>query len=74
MSPVGFEPIISACERPQTHGLDRGATVKEKKYTILLIRIPVFCEQAPVYICRQVSKFRKEPQPVSSGQVREQTG
>jgi hypothetical protein len=27
MSPVGFEPNISAGERPQTYALDRAATV-----------------------------------------------
>jgi len=26
MAPVGFEPTISADERPQTHALDRVAT------------------------------------------------
>ena len=26
MPPVGFEPTISACERPQTYALDRVAT------------------------------------------------
>ena len=26
MSPVGFEPTISAGERPQTYALDRAAT------------------------------------------------
>jgi hypothetical protein len=26
MSPVGFEPTISAAERPQTYTLDRAAT------------------------------------------------
>ena len=26
MSPVGFEPAISAGERPQTYALDRAAT------------------------------------------------
>ena len=26
MSPVGFEPTISAVERPQTYALDRAAT------------------------------------------------
>jgi len=25
MPPVGFEPTISACERPQTYALDRAA-------------------------------------------------
>jgi hypothetical protein len=27
MTPVGFEPTISANERPQTHALDRADTV-----------------------------------------------
>jgi len=27
MPPVGFKPTISAGERPQTHALDRAATV-----------------------------------------------
>ena len=26
MTPVGFEPIISAGEQPQTHALDRAGT------------------------------------------------
>ena len=26
MTPGGFEPTISACERPQTHALDRTST------------------------------------------------
>jgi hypothetical protein len=26
MLPVGFEPAVSAVERPQTYGLDRAAT------------------------------------------------
>ena len=26
MTPVGFEPTIPACERPQTYTLDRAAT------------------------------------------------
>ena len=26
MPPVGFDPTISACERPQTYALDRAAT------------------------------------------------
>jgi hypothetical protein len=38
MPPAGFEPAISASERPQTHALDRHATgilpfVSEYKYT-----------------------------------------
>ena len=31
MTPMGFEPTISAGERPQTHALDRGATGTGKK-------------------------------------------
>ena len=26
MFPVGFEPTVSTCERPQTYALDRAAT------------------------------------------------
>ena len=33
MPPVGFEPTISADERPQTHALDRGTTATgDSKY------------------------------------------
>jgi hypothetical protein len=28
MPPVGFEPAIPVSEQPQTHALDRAATVK----------------------------------------------
>jgi len=36
MTPVGFEPTISAGERPQTHALDRGATGTDPSpFTIL---------------------------------------
>jgi hypothetical protein len=34
MSPVGFEPTISAGERPQTYVLDRAATGAGKLYTL----------------------------------------
>ena len=34
MFPVGFEPTISAGERPQTHALDRAATGTGKTYFI----------------------------------------
>ena len=33
MLPVGFEPTISAGERPQTYALDRAATGTGKWYT-----------------------------------------
>ena len=45
MSPVGFEPTISAGERPQTYALDRAATGTGKyyftdtKYDILVSRL-----------------------------------
>ena len=44
MPPVGFEPTISAGERPQTHALDRAATgtgnlwfIDHKKQGIMII-------------------------------------
>jgi hypothetical protein len=42
MSPVGFKPIISAGERPQTYALDLAATgtgndLKKKKKNIKLL-------------------------------------
>ena len=36
MLPAGFEPIIPASERPQTHALDRAATGIGLKYTRLI--------------------------------------
>ena len=36
MPPVGFEPTISAGERPQTYALDRAATGTGIKITIIL--------------------------------------
>ena len=32
MPPVGFEPTIPACERPQTYALDRAATGTDESY------------------------------------------
>ena len=37
MPPVGFEPTISAGERPQTYALDRAATGTGKIPVILVI-------------------------------------
>ena len=31
MTPAGFEPTVSADERPQTHALDRGAK-RDRRY------------------------------------------
>ena len=41
MSPLGFEPTISAGERPKTYALDRGATGtgKNKPYTREMTRV-----------------------------------
>ena len=36
MPPVGFEPTVSACERPQTYALDRAATGTGKKRGYLM--------------------------------------
>ena len=35
MAPVGFEPTISVCERPQTYALDRAATGTGKKIFVI---------------------------------------
>ena len=34
MSPLGFEPTISAGERPQTYALERGRNTEFKKVTL----------------------------------------
>ena len=39
MPPVGFEPTISAGERPQTYALDRVAAGTDIKITIIIIII-----------------------------------
>ena len=38
MSPVGFEPTISAGERPQTYAVDREATRTDSKVILLLVK------------------------------------
>ena len=46
MPPVGFEPTISAGERPQNYALDRAATGTGKAlYYFLQIKVAVFCFQ-----------------------------
>ena len=42
MPPVGFEPTISAGERPQTYALDCAATGAGKWWTLLLNKL-MFC-------------------------------
>ena len=39
MPPVGFEPTISACERPQTYALDRAATRTGNKMQLCRINL-----------------------------------
>jgi hypothetical protein len=42
---VGFEPTISAGERPQTYALDRSVTGTGEIYlSILCIKIPAYCK------------------------------
>ena len=38
MSPVGFEPKISAGERPQTYALDRAATGTDERYEYIYVQ------------------------------------
>jgi hypothetical protein len=40
MAPAGFEPVISASERAQTHAVDRAATGNQW-YILLAINNPV---------------------------------
>ena len=39
MPPVGFEPTISANERPQTYTLDRAATGTGNFYRLQILKI-----------------------------------
>ena len=47
MSPVGFEPKISAGERPQTYALDRAATGTEA-FLITLLFISRYTSVIPI--------------------------
>ena len=49
--PVGFEPTISACERPQTNTLDRAAT------GIGLSHIKSLNKHTHMYYCSNVTDF-----------------
>ena len=40
MPPVGFEPTISAGERPQTYALDRAATGTGNVIWVLIQNVP----------------------------------
>ena len=42
MPPVGFEPTISAGERPQTYALDRAATGTGKYTDIIFLKIMLY--------------------------------
>ena len=43
MPPVGFEPTISAGERPQTYALDRAATKTSKLAFLEKIKVSYLC-------------------------------
>jgi len=50
MAPVGFEPTISAGERPQTYALDRAATGIGFKFQLLvvfLVHHPILSSSPP---------------------------
>jgi len=53
MKPVGFEPTISADERPQTYALDRAATeIGFRSYYRYVAHI-MKDEEALGYLCKQ---------------------
>ena len=67
MPPVGFEPTISAGERPQTYALDRAATgtgypmIRTYKFGLVLLsdkRIKIFLE---------INSSLKTPNSISCG-------
>ena len=47
MTPVGFEPTVSAVKRPQTYALDRAATGRGENKYIIFWR---FADRASQYI------------------------
>ena len=50
MPPVGFEPTISAGERPQTYALDHAATGTDK-YIIYIYICMYVCVCVYMYVC-----------------------
>ena len=51
MPPVGFEPTISAGERPKTYALDRAATGTGKQSIVTQIKIFKY-----LYVCMHMHK------------------
>ena len=60
MPPVGFEPTISAGERPQTYALDRAATGTGICPPTKLIRDAFLVPSHPVYFYIFLSVFNVE--------------
>ena len=51
MTPVGFEPTISAGERPQTYALDRAATGTGMCVCVCVCMVVCVCVCVCVYGC-----------------------
>ena len=62
MPPVGFEPTISACDRPQTYALDRAATDTGNTYN----NIRIFFAHTHIFIVYYVSHNKYRPIPVAA--------
>jgi hypothetical protein len=56
MPPAGFEPTIPACERPQTHALDRAATgIGTQEYIACVKHVPQnHTQSGGIYFCHWV--------------------
>ena len=73
MTPVGFEPTISAGERPQTYALDRTAA-RTGRAKILIFNIPIYIIQYCIsnkmqrytvyFIWKLLYMFRVVPPPI----------
>jgi hypothetical protein len=69
MPPVGFELTVPTSERPQTHALDRAATVMDKGYHVNRIK-PLFTSayitEIPASLRGSVSGGLSNDSPTSS--------
>ena len=57
MPPVGFEPTISADERPQTYALDRAATGSGIYFYYNLQNQTKYCTDTTFYAYRLIKNF-----------------
>ena len=60
MTPVGFEPTISAGERPQTYTLDRAATGTDH-VTLLFLNIKLLVQYYVVFLLETSCHTRRVP-------------